>query len=1099
MSAGAYSFLPSLRTGLATRITAPDGNLPRATVQVKLILAGDPLTAGQALTSPVEQAVQIYGPGDVVGVDPRAISRTEPRPFANNVEPNYLAHIEFYDEDFPSRYSPVLEDGNKRLLPWLALIVLSGGSEGGGQAEFEEQSLPDRPLPFITVTNPAALQPQAELGAWAHVHVNGELDGPLALDVDPDLQPVALANLRGVLRERPDSACSRLLCPRHLLPNTSYHAFLVPAFETGRRAGLGMVPGDIRADTPAWGTPPAAVQLPYYHRWSFTTGSTGDFEYLVRLLKPVRADEKVGRRDMDCHRKPGFGLPGVTTPTQPDGVLRLGGALQLPDADLHIDDYENWDNWFGDTARPPYPNLWQETMAGLINLAEAYQHNTAAQANAKLAEKIPDLAGEIDPIITPPLYGRWHALTPKLLTDAEGRPVPAAELRNWVHRLNLDPRFRVAAQFGTQTVQARQEEFMAAAWAQVGDVLAANDKIRAAQLAVGVGNTLKGKHLDPAAVHTPAGHEDASPVPSGRALTLTAPAHSRVVQTPAAALASAMAAAGLSDAASPEAAALPDVVEQLVVRFQVAESKVATAPVSPEMRRVMRPGGRLVKRLKFDQDPREDLVPRLDLPAEAGGITSAPPKITPPAVVTPTKLDVFLDPKPPGDPVDTLKPNSGFTLRDLGDTETTEPDTEDSNEGARYKDSLRKLYQGWDAAAVGGTAKPRPVLGVGHATDSVLTGLRAEQTVRDAVLSSVNIPPRLKPVVGELVEVMAYPVIDLTMYLDLLKISVDTFVPNLGLVPTNSITLLESNRAFIESYLVGLNHEMARELLWREYPTDSRGTPFRQFWDPRAALSPPGESAEARRKRLYDIPPVHEWDKTSLLGRHDHRRPPPKPGETVKNNLVLVIRGELLRKYPNAAIYAHRAAWPVKDGKIDTSGERVLADFRDDLPPPSEDVRLPIYEAKVEPDIYLLGFDLEAEEARGTGVGNDLGWFFVLKERPGDPRFGLDEDPPGITTPLPVEVWNDLSWGRVDPNGHRFIQFDAGVHVELDEFNGDEDDQEKRRQREDDEWLDGWNPTISSADVAYLLFQAPVLVAVHAQDMLPPKQPIPPGEQESNA
>ena len=30
--------------------------------------------------------------------------------------------------------------------------------------------------------------------------------------------------------------------------------------------------------------------------------------------------------------------------------------------------------------------------------------------------------------------------------------------------------------------------------------------------------------------------------------------------------------------------------------------------------------------------------------------------------------------------------------------------------------------------------------------------------------------------------------------------------------------------------MVGLNHEMMRELLWREYPTDQRGTAFHRFW-----------------------------------------------------------------------------------------------------------------------------------------------------------------------------------------------------------------------------------------------------------------------------
>ena len=39
--------------------------------------------------------------------------------------------------------------------------------------------------------------------------------------------------------------------------------------------------------------------------------------------------------------------------------------------------------------------------------------------------------------------------------------------------------------------------------------------------------------------------------------------------------------------------------------------------------------------------------------------------------------------------------------------------------------------------------------------------------------------------------------------------------------------------------MVGLNHEFARELLWREYPTDQRGSYFRQFWDVSGYQPPP--------------------------------------------------------------------------------------------------------------------------------------------------------------------------------------------------------------------------------------------------------------------
>ena len=62
------------------------------------------------------------------------------------------------------------------------------------------------------------------------------------------------------------------------------------------------------------------------------------------------------------------------------------------------------------------------------------------------------------------------------------------------------------------------------------------------------------------------------------------------------------------------------------------------------------------------------------------------------------------------------------------------------------------------------------------------------------------------------------------MYEPLAEISPELFLPNLNLIEQNTITLLETNQAFIEAYMVGLNHEFARELLWREYPTDQRGS-----------------------------------------------------------------------------------------------------------------------------------------------------------------------------------------------------------------------------------------------------------------------------------
>ena len=54
----------------------------------------------------------------------------------------------------------------------------------------------------------------------------------------------------------------------------------------------------------------------------------------------------------------------------------------------------------------------------------------------------------------------------------------------WVNELNRDPRLRTPAGAGTQVIQKEQEKFMQQAWAQLGDLLQANQKIRQLQLAV---------------------------------------------------------------------------------------------------------------------------------------------------------------------------------------------------------------------------------------------------------------------------------------------------------------------------------------------------------------------------------------------------------------------------------------------------------------------------------------------------------------------------------------------------------------------------------------------------------------------------------------
>ena len=151
------------------------------------------------------------------------------------------------------------------------------------------------------------------------------------------------------------------------------------------------------------------------------------------------------------------------------------------------------------------------------------------------------------------------------------------------------------------------------------------------------------------------------------------------------------------------------------------------------------------------------------------------------------------------------------------------------------------------------------------------------------------------------------------MYEALRDISQDFLFPGLEHVPPNTVTLLQPNPSFVESFLVGLNAEMGHELLWRNYPTDQRGTYFRQFWD-------------TDDDSKQDIAPITNWDDRKLGSN--------SPNST--GTLVLLIRGELLRRYPNTVIYAVPAI--KKDGKLTLS-------------PKSEDERPPLFRGTLKPDV----------------------------------------------------------------------------------------------------------------------------------------------------
>jgi hypothetical protein len=1106
---GTYSFLPWLRQGVANRITSADRDASvklRATIHIELNVKATELD-GSDLNVPYPRDIAIYGAGDIVGIEQRAIIKNEPLNWITNFEPNYLPYIDFYDEDFPWRYTPAAPDSSKaQLRPWIMLVVLK-------ETEFKDgANMKGRPLPFIDVTDTSATFPNAdELWAWAHVHVNrnivGNADDPRSSDM-----ATVIPAFEGVLNQNADLAYSRIVSPRKLDANSLYHAFLIPTFESGRLAGLGLDPNDTAAEVhatfSAWASYTGRNEptfYPYYHRWRFRTGAEGDFEFLVRLLKPMPANERVGRRDIDV-QVPGSNISGILDP-ELGGVLRLSGALQVPfdtlsdEAKEVITMYENWDT--------PYPHPFQVDLSKFINLADDYEEKTAADANHDSGLD-PTIATDLDPVITPPLYGRWHALTRRLLTDRTG--APAANNRNWVHELSLDPRWRVAAGFGTKVVQDNQEPYMDAAWEQVGEVLEANRLLRQAQLAEQVSLAWYDR-----TVLTLAAQGD------DRFLAFAAPVKSRAM------------------------------LDGVTAHHQLSLSPIPHALTSAPIRRILRPRARLMQYTPFNGTARPtNLLDRVN----SGEVLPAPPKIVPPDLATVDKVADSL--KPTNVPqwlwdllqrhpwvrfvpfvlalillllallfgglfliigvvvaaalvfiglrlltltkqaagaesiksetitpaiVDSLPPSPDFTVIDIRDAGSANLNVTtrgtDGQESERFKQGLRDAFGTIEASRLAGVVPaPVPVRLPAIAT-AIVTSINPLFTIRRFTYDIVQIPPRIAPLPPERIEpAMAYPEFDIPMYKPLVKLSSEYFVPNLNLVEENSITLLETNQKFIEAYMVGLNHEFARELLWREYPTDQRGSYFRQFWEVKAQLNASTADPEALRESLKDIPPIHTWLLASNLGDHDHR----EAGRENEEELVLVIRGELLKKYPNAVIYAQRAKWQLKDdGTIDNTKERRL----EDSPTVEANTKTPLYEARVEPDIFFFGFDLKASEARG-GIGDDptdeAGWFFIIQERPGEPRFGFDIEREGE-----LNVWNDLAWPDVLAGGDGFIRMNAStVPRSVIEPTAPEV-QEKVVQWEEDQFLT-WHGNSDAAELAYIMFQAPVMVAVHAAEMLPPAE-----------
>lgn len=454
------TFLPWVQSELAqAAMMSTTSGRPELTLSAQLRTTDTthkPVTTRSDDVGPAARA-QIYGPGDVLGVTLRAILGTTPAPAATGFSTLQLAAIDFQDEDLPWRYSTRKKvDGTPA--PWFFLLVLT-------QQEYLRQSQNGQPLPSIQVVSTGlqaypspAIEQQAQ---WAHVQINTPLGAAPAAGATTALPPTTTeinTFLTTTLPAHPALAHSRVVSPRRLLADTAYHAFLLPATEAGRRAGLGLPFAATDAATasfPAQSTAPDTLPdtFPIYFEWEFSTGTEEDFESLAGQLH--RTNETT------TALVPTLGLTlSNRAVALPMPALLVDAKGQNPDATPVPADVAHY--------------LWKQ-------LAPAFT---------------PGLPTAVRPLVRLPLYGRAYMVSTTLAeptTPPDSTTSPIAP--SWKHTVNLDPRYRALAAAGAQIVRDNEEEYVRRAWDQVQDILLANDKLRGAQYGLRTTAGLRDQHL----------------------------------------------------------------------------------------------------------------------------------------------------------------------------------------------------------------------------------------------------------------------------------------------------------------------------------------------------------------------------------------------------------------------------------------------------------------------------------------------------------------------------------------------------------------------------------------------------------------------------
>ena len=195
---------------------------------------------------------------------------------------------------------------------------------------------------------------------------------------------------------------------------------------------------------------------------------------------------------------------------------------------------------------------------------------------------------------------------------------------------------------------------------------------------------------------------------------------------------------------------------------------------------------------------------------------------------------------------------------------------------------------------------------------------------------------------------------------------------------------------------------------------------------------------------------------------------------------MLVVRGDLLKRYPNTIIYAQRAKWSTDPARTepasphDETGSTTSAN-----PRPRPDIRFPLFKARGRARLHFIGFDLIPLRVRGVRRLDETAE--ARGEHPGR-RARLVLRPPGSRGRAALRARRDELPCRSQAEASGTIcpgRISAAV------------DRRFRSRRSPPRFPVAGTRTppvrdwrANAADVASILYQKPVLVAVHGREMI---------------